>query len=116
MILPHTQYAADYRIKIGGDPIPAAMRASVIRINYDDGIEGADRVEVTLANDQLQWLDHPLLQVDTSFSLAIGYAPAVPKEVFVGEITGVTVTFPNSGLPTVTIIAHDFLQRLTHGT
>jgi phage protein D len=116
MNLPHAQYAPDYRIEIGGDPIPVAMRASVMRINYQDGIQGADRVEVTLANDQLQWLDHPLLQVDTNFSLSIGYAPGTLEEVFVGEITGVNVTFPNSGLPTVTVIAHDFLQRLTNGT
>jgi phage protein D len=115
-IIPHAQFGPDYRIEIGGDPIPPAMRASVIRISYQDGIEGADRVEVTLANAGLQWLDHPLLQVDTGFTLAIGYAPNNVEEVFVGEITGINVSFPNSGMPTVTIIAHDFLQRLTKGT
>src|SRR5262249_21163380 len=81
-----------------------------------DGIEGADRVEVVLANDQLQWLDHPLLQIDNTFTLSIGYAPGTLRDVFFGEITGVTAAFPNSGVPTVTVIAHDFLQRLTHGT
>ena len=55
--------------------IPAALRARVIRISYQDGLEGADRVEVTLANDGLRWLDHPLLQVDNRLSLSIGYAP-----------------------------------------
>ncbi len=116
MILPHAKFAPDYRIDIGGDRIPAAMRANVMRISYQDGIEGADRVEVTLANENLQWLDHPLLQVDTSFTLSIGYAPGPLEEVFVGEITGVNVSFPNTGMPTVTVVAHDFLQRLTHGT
>ena len=116
MILPHAKFAPDYRIEIGGNLIPPAMRASVMRVNYQDGIEGADRVEVTLANAGLQWLDHPLLQVDNSFTLKIGYAPAPLEQVFVGEITGVNVSFPNSGMPTVTVIAHDFLQRLTHGT
>jgi phage protein D len=116
MILPHAKFAPDYRIDIGGERIPPALRASVMRISYQDGIEGADRVEVTLANENLQWLDHPLLQVDTSFALSIGYAPGPLEEVFVGEITGVNVSFPNSGMPTVTVVAHDFLQRLTHGT
>jgi phage protein D len=116
MTLPHAKFAPDYRIEIAGAAIPAAMRASVIRVNYTDGIQGADRVEITLANDKLQWLDHPLLQVDLSFALRIGYAPGPLEEVFVGEITGVNVSFPSSGVPTVTVIAHDFLQRLTHGT
>lgn len=116
MPLPHAKYAPDYRIEIGGDKIPPAMRASVMRVNYQDGIEGADRVEVTLANNNLQWIDHPLLQVDKSFTLAIGYAPKAVEQVFFGEITGINASFPNSGMPTVTIVAHDFLQRLTTGT
>jgi uncharacterized protein len=116
MILPHAKFAPDYRIEIGGDPLPPAMRASVMRISYQDGIEGADRVEVTLANEGLKWLEHPLLQIDNGFKLSIGYAPDVPEQVFVGEITGVNVSFPNSGMPTLTVVAHDFLQRLTTGT
>jgi hypothetical protein len=116
MVLPHAKYAPEYSIKIGGDAIPPAMRAAVMRINYQDGIEGADRVEVTLANEGLQWLDHPLLQVDNGFSLAIGYAPNPLEDVFFGEITGINLSFPNSGIPTVTVVAHDLLQRLTHGT
>ncbi|HUS09304.1 MAG TPA: hypothetical protein VMZ30_02470 [Pyrinomonadaceae bacterium] len=116
MILPHAKFTPDYRIEIDGDPLPPAMRASVVRVSYQDGIEGADRVEVTLANTGLQWLDHPLLQVDKGFKLSIGYAPKTLEQVFVGEITGVNAAFPNSGIPTVTIIAHDFLQRLTKGT
>src|SRR5437764_3542186 len=108
-------YVPDYRIKIDGDDIPAALRAAVASITYQDGIEGADRVEVTIANQNLRWLDHPLLQPDNGFKLSLGYAPDPLEEVFVGEITGVEPTFPNSGMPTIKIVAHDFLQRLTKG-
>jgi uncharacterized protein len=109
-------YVPDYRLKIDGDNIPAALRAAIVSISYQDGIEGADRVELTLANENLRWLDHPLLQPDNGFSLSLGYAPDPLEEVFVGEITGVEPTFPASGMPTIKIIAHDFLQRLTKGT
>jgi uncharacterized protein len=110
------RYAPNYAIKIAGEAIPPALRAAVMRVSYQDGLEGADRVEVTLANENLKWLDHPLLQMDNGFSLAIGYAPDPLEEVFVGEITGVNASFPNSGMPTLTVVAHDFLQRLTTGT
>lgn len=109
-------YAPDYQIEINGDIIPADLRASIVRISYQDGLQGADRVEITVANEGLKWLDHPLLQVDNGFSLSIGYAPDPLEKVFVGEITGVNVSFPNSGMPTFTVVAHDFLQRLTTGT
>jgi uncharacterized protein len=115
MSVPLANFAPDYRIEINGGPIPDAMRACVTRVSYQDGIEGADRVEITLANPTLEWLDDVLLQVDNGFKLAIGYAPFPLDDVFVGEITGVSVSFPNSGVPTVTVVAHDFLQRLTTG-
>src|SRR4051812_40448107 len=106
------RYAPDYRVKIAGETIPAALRSRIIRITYEDGLKGADRVEITVANDGLQGLDPPLLRVDNRLTLASGYAPGPLEEVFVGEITGVEAGFPSSGVPTVTIVAHDFLQRL----
>lgn len=110
------RYAPDFRITLDGDAMPPAMRARVMRVTYEDGIKGADRVEIALANDGLQWIDHPLLQVDNKLELSIGYAPDALDKVFVGEITGVNVAFPSSGVPTVTVVAHDFLQRLMSGT
>lgn len=110
------RYAPDFRISLDGDAMPPAMRARVIKVTYEDGIKGADRVEIALANDGLQWIDHPLLQVDNKLELSIGYAPDPLEKVFVGEITGVNVAFPSTGIPTVTVVAHDFLQRLMSGT
>lgn len=109
-------YAPEYSIRIGDRPIPAALRGCISSITYEDGIEGADRVELTIANPSLSWLDHPLLSVDQPFSLSIGYAGAPLEQVFVGEITGVQPSFPAGGMPTLQVTAHDFLQRLTHGT
>ena len=35
--------------------------------------------------------------------------------MFVGEITGITPSFPSGGMPTITVVAQDFLHRLTTG-
>lgn len=107
--------APQFTVQIGGNNLPPALRGSITSITYTDGMEGADSVEVTFANQNLQWLDSPLLAVDQGFSLSIGYAPGPLEKVFVGEITGVEPSFPNGGMPTIRITAHDFLQRLTHG-
>jgi hypothetical protein len=113
---PYSQYAPDFSIQINGEPLPAALRACVSSVSYQDGLEGADRVEVTFANPNLRWLDEPLLQIDNGLKLAIGYQPASLEEVFVGEITGVEPSFPSGGMPMIKVAAHDFLQRLTTGT
>ena len=108
-------YAPSYTVRIDGQPLPTAMRASITSVRYQDGLEGADQVELVLANDGLQWLDHPLLQVDAGLALDIGYAGTPLESVFVGEITGVEAAFPSGAVPTVTVVSHDFLQRLTLG-
>jgi hypothetical protein len=108
--------APEFALGIDGNAIPAALRASIVSISYTDGIEGADRVEVSIANPSLQWLDHPLLQVNNEFRLSIGYAPGPLEEVFVGEITGVEPSFPASGIPMIRLTAQDLLQRLQIGT
>jgi len=113
---PYARYAPEFVITLNGQPLPAALKGSIASITYEDGMQGADRVEVTFANPSLRWLDHPLLTVDTPFSLSIGYAPDPLEEVFVGEITGVEPTFPSGGMPTMRVTAQDFLNRLTKGT
>ncbi len=111
----YSSYAPAFNVQINGGPLPGALQASIVSVNYQDGMEGADRVEVTFANPALQWLDSALLQVDNPFQLSIGYAPDPLEVVFVGEITGVEPTFPSSGMPAIKVVAQDFLQRLTHG-
>ena len=53
--------------------------------------------------------------LDNKLSLAMGYAPDPLEEMFLGEVTGVQVSFPNGGMPTMTVVAHDYLNRLTRG-
>jgi hypothetical protein len=111
----YPQYAPQFKVQLDGANLPPALRGSISSLTYTDGMEGADSVEVTFANPDLQFLDHPLLAVDKGFRLSIGYAPDPLEEVFVGEITGVEPSFPSGGMPTIRVTAHDFLQRLTHG-
>jgi uncharacterized protein len=107
------RYVPDYRVEINDEPLPAALRGCVTGISYQNGLEGADRVELSIANPDLRWLDHPLTNLDNPFELSLGYAPDPLEKVFVGEITGVNANFPNGGMPTLTVVAHDFMQRLT---
>jgi len=111
----YPQFAPQFQIQLDGGNLPAALRGSITSVTYTDGMEGADSVDITFANPDLQFLDHPLLAVDKGLRLSIGYAPDPLEEVFVGEITGVEPAFPNGGMPTIRVTAHDFLQRLTHG-
>jgi hypothetical protein len=111
------RYAPQYSIMINGDSIPAAIRGSVTSITYENALEGADRVQVSLVNQGLRLLDHPLLADKNSLSLALGYAPDPLEQVFTGEIVRIMPTFPGDGsFPTMTIVAQDAIQNLTENS
>lgn len=112
----YSVYAPEFQVRINGAPLPAEMRGCIGSVGYTDGMEGADRVEVSLANPSLQWLDHPLLQPGNDFAFAMGYAPDPLEETFVGEITSIEPSFPSGGMPMIRIAAQDFLQQLSRGT
>src|SRR5262249_42202461 len=110
------RYAPDFRVNINDAPVPAALRASISSASYQTGLDGADRVELSLVNENLRWLDHPLLALDNKLSLSIGYAPDPLKQIFVGEIVGQSPTFPSGGSPTLAVTALDRRHRMQKGT
>ena len=110
------RYVPAYRLELNRSAVPKAMQSAISSISCQSGLEGADRVEVSLVNDNLRWLDHPLLTLDTPLTLAMGYTDTSLEQVFVGEIVSQEASFPSSGPPTLTVAAQDYLQRLQQGT
>jgi len=66
------RFMPDFRLQLNGAPAPPELRASVVRVAMVSGLDGADRVELTLVNDGLRWLDNPLFALDTAFVLSLG--------------------------------------------
>jgi uncharacterized protein len=109
-------YVPAFSLEINDQPVPTALRSAISGLNFQSALEGADRVEISIVNLGLRWLDDPLLALDNKVKLSIGYAPDTPKQVFVGEIVSKTAAFPSSGVPTMTIAAQDRINRLQKGT
>jgi uncharacterized protein len=109
-------YAPDFEVALGGRPLPAELRAATTGVRFEEAFEGADRVEVHLANPGLRFLDHPLLRLGTPLQLSLGYRPGRLSEVFTGTVTGVEPTFPAGAMPSVTVSAHDRMRDLMEGT
>lgn len=113
--MTNSHYAPEFRIEIDGEAVPAPLRYSVMSVNYQTGLEGSDRVELTIANESLRWLDHPLLNLDRNLSLFLGYAPDPLEQVFVGEIVGHNASFASGGASTLTVVAQDRMHRMQKG-
>jgi phage protein D len=135
-------YSPVYRVTINGSDLPASVRSCVTSVRYETGVEGSDQVQLSLANPDLRFLQSHirglgtlsvptgirvpgarldvvpsgLFDLENQLALSLGYPPDAPTEMFLGEISGVGASFPSSGMPTLTITAHDFMQRLTRGS
>jgi phage protein D len=139
---PLSRFAPEFELKLNGQAIPAALRANITSIRYEDGMNAADRVEVSIANTEMKWLQEhirglgfrpyptgmtlgpitkhwwsgPLFDMDNKLELSMGYAGHALEPMFEGNITGIQASFPNGGMPTLTLVAHDRLERLSRGT
>lgn len=113
--MPNDRFVPDFHLVIDGEPIPKNLRGSITSITHTTGIEGSDRVEISLINQGLRWLDHSLLALDKNVTLSLGYAPDPLNQIFVGQIVGHTASFPSSGMPTLNIAAQDRLEQLQRG-
>lgn len=113
--MANLRYAPEFSLAINDAPVPAALRASTMGVTHTTGLEGADRVDLQIINENLRWLDHPLLKLDNNLTLSIGYAPDPLEQVFVGKIISQSASFPSSGQPTLSVAAQDRLENLKKG-
>ena len=136
-------FAPEFKVRINDQDLPAGVRGAVTAIRYQDGMDAADRVEIALANPDLRWLQTHIkglgfqpfptglrigpvraietapsgtFDIDNKLSLAMGYAGGPLEDMFLGDVTGLTVAFPNGGMPSMTLVAHDYLHRLAQGS
>lgn len=139
----YPRYAPEFQVKINDQDLPFAVRSTVSSVRYQDGMNAADRVEIELANPDLRWLQTHIrglgfqpfptgvsvgpfgsvnaapegtFDIDNKLTLGMGYAPDPLTEMFEGEVTGLQVSFPSGGMPTMILVAHDYLHRLTRGS
>jgi phage protein D len=138
-----TQFVPDYAMSINGSAIPTSLKSSIVSITFDSGLNAADRLEVVVANPGLTWLQSHinglgflpfptnvrigpiqtpnfdgtgLFDMGNKIALSLGYSDVFLTDVFEGEITGIEVNLTSDGMPTVTIVAHNYLYRLGQGS
>jgi phage protein D len=109
------RYAPEVQLLIDGVPAPALLRASLLSLTLHSDLEGVDRLDLTLANQGLRWLDHPALGLDRELRLRLGYAPGPLEQLFVGAVVSHEATFPSGSAPTLTVSAQDRRHRMQRG-
>ena len=56
------RFVPEFTILLDGQVIPAQLRASIMSVRCETGYQGLDEVELSIANENLRWLDDPLFR------------------------------------------------------
>jgi hypothetical protein len=138
------QFVPSYLVEINGAQIPHTLSSSISSIGFESGMDAASRVEIQFANPGLSLLQNHinglgflpfpssliggpvpipdmqaasgLFDMENKLTFSLGYAGQTLSNVFEGEITGIEASMPTGTMPTMTIIAHDKLHRLSEGS
>jgi phage protein D len=98
--------APRYEVSVGGRDVTADISVDVLSVSFEDHATDADMATLVLANPGNRWTDSPLFDQGNVLELAIGYGHALTP-VFKGPITRPEPSFPEDGVPTLTLRAYD---------
>lgn len=126
-----TSYVPDVLIKVNGKSLAKAKSKSgrkldLLSVSVTDTCDRADSFSVVMSDhhpqverfaggDSLEWIDSGLFDEGSEIYIELGY---VQKRTFrfLGEITGVSMSFPQSGAPTLTLRGFSLQHRLQRKT
>jgi len=98
--------APRYEVTVEGQDVSKDISADALSVAFEDHATDADMATLVLANPGNRWTDATLFEQGNILELAIGYGHALTP-VFKGPITRLEPTFPEDGVPTLTLRAYD---------
>jgi len=115
-------YAPSFRIHVNGSRLQADVSAEIEQVQVVSKPDTLDSFSFTIANPlpKMRWTHTPdgeLFREGSSVKIAMGYVDDI-QDMIEGEITQISPSFPQDGVPTVAIEGHTLLHRLqgTHNT
>lgn len=110
-------FAPAFQVEVNGQTLAADISKNIQQVSVGLKKDLMDTFNLVIANayPMLRWThtsDADLFKEGTSVRIALGYVDDL-REVISGEITKIGLTFPDSGMPTVTIDGYTLLHRLS---
>jgi phage protein D len=120
----YDSYAPSFKVEIEGEELLQGATVDVSSVSVTETSDGIDTFKFSLrdrhkeagrfpADVELKWIDSEILQEGKSVKIEIGYV-GNRRLMIAGRISAVTLSFPQSGVPTVQIqgkTEHDKLIR-----
>jgi phage protein D len=114
------RYSPYFEIRIKGTDLKHGVTVDVLSVSVTDTANQADSFSITVRDRhsepgrfaggaKLKWMDSGLFDEGNEVEIKLGYAKALG---FRGDITAVSASFPESGLPTLNVRGFSHYHRL----
>ncbi len=123
MVLNTKEYVPSFVIKIGGEEFRHGFSADVTSLTVTDVSNQADDFSFTVRDRNpdsarfpggvLKWMDSGKLEQGKEVEIEFGYRGSKQRK-FVGVITAISPTFPESGVPAITVRGRSLYDRLNN--
>jgi phage protein D len=111
------RFAPAFSVEVDGVGVEADAAGAVTELSVTRQPDTIDTCVLTLANPlpEMRWTHSPrdadVFRAGNGLTIKLGYGNAL-REVFDGEITAITPTFPEAGTPTLRIEGYTRMHRL----
>jgi len=102
--------APRWEIAIEGQDVSRDISGDVMSLSFEDHASDTDMVSLRLANPDNRWTDSSLFDPANVLELSLGYGASLVK-VFKGPIVRPELSFPEDGVPALTLRAYDLSHR-----
>ncbi len=117
-----TSYAPNFSIEIGGKKFSHGTTIDVLSVSVTETADRADSFTISLrdrheeyarfpAGAKLKWMDDDAFQEGKSVVIEMGYGKDM-RQVMLGEITAISPSFPENGMPTLSVRGFNYYHWL----
>ncbi len=115
-------YAPDFVLKINGVDFRHGANIDILSISITESATGSDSFQISVRDrhpvlerfpngEELKWMDSDQFEDRNEVEIELGYVQNRTLR-FVGLITAVAISFPESGVPTLTIQGQSLYKKL----
>jgi len=105
-------YAPGYQVLVDGEDIITEHYIEIIRVQFEDVLDGADRFSITISDPGPKWIDNGLFEPGKEITIKMGYVDKLTTMI-VGEVISLRPSFPPDGSPQLEINGYDLSHQFT---
>ena len=105
-------YAPGYRVLVDGNDVVTEHHIEIMRVQFEDVLDGADRFSVTISDPGPKWIDNGLFEPGKEITVKMGYLDKL-STMIVGEVISLKPKFPLDGSPQLEISGYDLSHQFT---